>query len=67
MGCCESKTDAVLDAGDVRLEEARTAPAAELEHVEREGTIRLRQAQEAAAVAESEAEAAVLFKAYQLV
>ena len=46
MGCGESKSDTVVDAGDVRLEEARAALAAELERVEREGAVRLRLAQE---------------------
>ena len=46
MDGCDSKSDKLADAGDVRLEEARTALAADLERVEREGAVRLRQAQE---------------------
>ena len=38
--------DAVADADDVRLEEVRTALASDLERIEREGAVRLRQAQE---------------------
>ena len=45
MGCGESKSDAV-DAGEVRLVEARARVDAELERIEQEGQAKIKEAQE---------------------